>query len=100
MAESLFGLGPRPLRTLLNKSTGRSHDRLTVYAGKPRSGGNGSKQKGNKKPAWTPANEKSKPKMQSLTGEEILLFDSVAPSKDALRVRTCRIVRKFQKIQN
>lgn len=87
MAEVyLIGHGARSLSTLLNKPSSRSTSRLTVYAGKPRSGGNASKQKGNKKPAWTPTNANSKPKMQNLAGEEILLFDSVAPSKDALRV--------------
>jgi hypothetical protein len=94
MIESRIGL-KGPLRTLQTLSTSRSRLPLIVYAGKPRSGGNASKQKGNKKPAWTPTNASSKPKMQNLAGEEILLFDSVAPSKDALRVSPSISVDQF-----
>ena len=96
MSESIFGLGSRPLRAHLNKSTTRINSRVIVYAGKPRSKGNDSKQKG-KKPAWTP-NANSKPKMQNLAGEEILLFDPIAPSKDALRVSTVPLHLKYQGI--
>jgi len=95
MAECFIGLGARPLSTPLNKATSRSNLRSTVYAGKSRSGGKTSKQKGNKKPAWTPTNANSKPKMQNLAGEEILLFDSVAASKDALRVSIVALCAKF-----
>jgi hypothetical protein len=98
MAECFIWLGARPLTTPLNKATSRSNSRLTAHAGKSRSGGNASKQKGNKKPAWTPTNGKpnGKPKMQNLAGEEILLFDSVAPSKDALRVRIVALCARLK----
>ena len=58
-------------------------DRSSGSSSKPRSrkGGGGN---GGSRPPGGPA---GKPSMQSLAGEEILLFDPVAPSRDALKVR-------------
>ena len=80
----------KSLKIPRNRAYSHRRQVLTVYAAKGRSGGNaGGKSKSKNGSSWSaPPKPQStgKPKMSSLAGQEILLFDPVAPSRDALKV--------------